>query len=180
MRYKYVMISGFAFSEEADLRKLENLAKRGWILDGITSLFFRLRKEEPQNLKYSLDYQSDYDEEYFHLFQEAGWTHRGTIGEHVHIFSAPEGTTPLYLDAVEQSEQYLPLIRTGALGGAVSLAFLLFFGALMRIINPSGWISHLLLVSLILSWIAFVFCFFPCVGYLVRRLRAVRSARQKV
>jgi hypothetical protein len=84
VKNKYVLISGFAFSEKADMRKLAKLAKQGWILQAISSAFYKLKKGEPQNLDYTLDYQSDYDEEYFTIFQEAGWTHRTTLGE-MHI-----------------------------------------------------------------------------------------------
>lgn len=180
MRYKYVMISGFAFSDKADMRKLERLAQRGWILDGVTSLFYRLRKEEPQNLQYTLDYQSEYDEEYFRIFQEANWTHRATFAEEVHIFSAPDGTVPIYLDAVEESEQYLPMIKSGAIGGAISALFLIALLVTVRFTNATGWVGYTLLCLLVLAWIAFVFCFFPCAGYLLRRLRALQRERQKV
>src|SRR5690625_4194842 len=108
MRYKYVMISGFAFGEKGDMKKLKKLAKEGWILDELTPLFYKLKSGEPQNIDYSLDYQSDYDEEYFRIFHEAGWTHRATLADEIHIFSAPEGTNPIYMNAIEQSDPYVP------------------------------------------------------------------------
>ncbi len=40
MKNKYVMIGGFAFSEESDMEKLRNYAKKGWILEGIVGGFF--------------------------------------------------------------------------------------------------------------------------------------------
>ena len=135
MKKKYVPISGFAFGEKADFAKLERLARQGWILDGINMFFYRLKKEEPQTIVYSLDYRSDCDDEYFAIFQAAVWTHRATLAD-THIFSAPEGTTPLYLDAAEQSEQYLPIIRETAKGSAVSFLFLILLGILRHIGSP--------------------------------------------
>lgn len=179
MKHKYVIISGFAFGEETDMKKLKGLAQRGWILDGLTSFFYRLKKGEPQNIEYSLDYQSDYDEEYFRIFQEAGWTHRATLADEMHIFSAPEGTIPIYLDTAEQSEQYLPMIRSGARGSVVSFLTLLFLGILKRLSGASGWISLVLMILMLLAWIVFVFNFFPCMGYLFRRIRAVWQGKQK-
>lgn len=35
MKSKYVMISGFAFTEEGDMEKLKNYARQGWILEDI-------------------------------------------------------------------------------------------------------------------------------------------------
>ena len=41
MKSKYVMINGFAFSEESDMEKLRNYAREGWILEDIVvGLFF--------------------------------------------------------------------------------------------------------------------------------------------
>ncbi|HKM43162.1 MAG TPA: DUF2812 domain-containing protein [Limnochordia bacterium] len=173
MKHKYVIISGLAFGEKADMKKLKGLAQRGWILDGLTLFFYRLRKGEPQNIEYSLDYQSEYDEEYFTIFQEAGWTHRATLAAEMHIFSAPEGTVPIYLDTAEQSEQYLPMIKAGAMGSIVSLLILLSLGIFKRLSGASGWMSLVLIIPMLLAWIIFVFNFFPCMGYLFRRIRAV-------
>lgn len=40
MKSKYVMIGGFAFSEESDMEKLRNYAKKGWILERVVGGFF--------------------------------------------------------------------------------------------------------------------------------------------
>jgi hypothetical protein len=176
VKKKYVPISGFAFGEKADFAKLERLARQGWILDGISMFFYRLKKEEPQTIVYSLDYRSDCDDEYFAIFQAAGWTHRATLAD-THIFSAPEGTTPLYLDAAEQSEQYLPIIRETAKGSAVSFLFLILLGILRHIGSPLTWTSPVFMVLFVLAWVVFVFNFMPCLGYLFRRLRSVRTGR---
>lgn len=57
MKNKYVMIGGFAFSEESDMEKLRNYAKKGWILERVVGgFFYKLRKDEPQDIIYSLDY----------------------------------------------------------------------------------------------------------------------------
>lgn len=177
MKHKYVMISGFAFGEKADMKKLKRLASQGWILEGLTPFFYKLRKGEPANIDYSLDYRSDYDEEYFKIFQEAGWIHRATHAGEMHIFSAPEGTTPLYLDPDEQSEQYLPMIKGTAKGSASSFAISCLLATLWHFIGPTGWISDILMALWILVWIVFVFNFLPCMGFLFRRIRMARQAR---
>jgi hypothetical protein len=176
VKKKYVLVSGLAFGEKADMRKLKKLAQQGWILDGITSFFYRFRKGQPQTLDYSVDYRSDYDDEYFTIFQEAGWTHRATLGE-IHIFSAPEGTTPLYLDTAEQSEQYLPMIRETAKGSAISFLVLVILAIALRVGGVPGWLSHVLFVFLVFAWVVFVFNFMPCIGFLVRRLRMARAGQ---
>lgn len=176
MKKKYVLISGFAFGEKADMIKLKRLAQQGWILDGITPFFYRLKKGKPQNIDYSLDYRSDFDEEYFAIFEYAGWVHRATIAD-MHIFSAPEGTIPLYLDFAEQSEQYLPIIRQTAKGSALSFLVLILLGIHHRFGSLIPWVSHLLMALLIVAWVVFVFNFMPCIGYALRRKRMARAGQ---
>ena len=177
MKHKYVMISGFAFGEKADMRRLERLAKQGWLLEDLTPFFYKLKKGEPQSIEYSLDYQSDYDEEYFKIFQEAGWVHRVTYGSEVHIFAASEGTIPLYLDAAEQSEQYLPMIKGTAKGSISSFGILCLLAALRHFLGTTGWIAHVFMALWILAWVVFVFNFLPCIGFLFRRIRMARQSR---
>ncbi|WP_341455854.1 hypothetical protein [Clostridium peptidivorans] len=45
MKNKYVMISGFATSEESDMEKLKKYASQGWILEDIIGgFFYKLKK----------------------------------------------------------------------------------------------------------------------------------------
>ena len=74
MNKKYVMVGGLAFSEEKDMDKLKKYAKEGWMLEGIAfGLFYKFKKDEPKDIDYNLDYQSEADEEYFSIFLDAGW-----------------------------------------------------------------------------------------------------------
>lgn len=76
-KYKYISNMGLAFDEERTLKKLNSLAKEGWILDKLTLWRgYRLRRGEPQELVYSMDYKK-LDErsqkEYFEMFEMSGW-----------------------------------------------------------------------------------------------------------
>ena len=69
MKNKYVAIRGLAFSENSEMEKLSKYAREGWLLEDIVcGFFYKLRKGKPQNIVYSLDYQSNADEEYFSIF----------------------------------------------------------------------------------------------------------------
>lgn len=99
MKSKYVMIGGFALSEENDMEKFKNYASQGQILEDIIGgLFYKLKKDKPQDIVYSLDYQLEANEEYFSLFKEAGWELVLSIGNQMHIFSSQAGTKPIYSD----------------------------------------------------------------------------------
>lgn len=106
MRKKYVMIGGFAFSEESDMKKLKNYASKGWILEGIVGgFFYKFKRGEPQNIIYTLDYQSNADEEYFNIFKEAGWKVVVSLGQ-MHIFSSQTGAKPIYSDSESEIDKY--------------------------------------------------------------------------
>lgn len=84
---KYVASGGLAFTEKMDMKKLSAYASKGWILNGFALLGFSLKKGEPQNIVYSLDYQKDADKEYFAIFEEAGWKHVCSAENEFHVFS---------------------------------------------------------------------------------------------
>ena len=103
---KYVWSGGTAFSESKDMEKLAKYAKKGWILNGFAPFGYQLRKGEPQNIQYSLDYRTDADDDYFAYFETAGWSHVCSEGNDIHVFKAPEGTDPIYTDQVTIIEKY--------------------------------------------------------------------------
>ena len=103
---KYINSGGLAFSENEDMEKLGEYAKEGWILENITSFGYKLRKRKPENIKYSLDYQKEVDDDYFSYFEASGWSHVCSGANQIHIFSAPEGTSPIHSDKVTVVEKY--------------------------------------------------------------------------
>src|SRR5699024_5540889 len=130
-------------------------AKKGWILDGVSTFFYRLKKDKPENLIYTIDYQPNYDEDYCKIFQDAGWTNITTLGKHIHIFSAMEGTKPIYSDLQEQAEQYNPIIKEMTRGSA--LFFVLTLLSIFLASKLSGWQSIFFMVLYCLTIFPFVF-----------------------
>ncbi|MDI3411344.1 hypothetical protein QKW52_18370 [Bacillus sonorensis] len=41
---KYIMSDGLAFSEEKDMKKLSDMASKGWVLDSFAFMGYRLKK----------------------------------------------------------------------------------------------------------------------------------------
>ncbi|WP_371018447.1 DUF2812 domain-containing protein [Pseudalkalibacillus sp. JSM 102089] len=103
---KYVISSGLAFFEEKEMERLGKFARRGWFIEKFAFSGFVFRKGEPEDVIYSLDYQSVADAEYFSYFEEAGWKHVCTGAGVMHIFSAAPGTTPIYSDQATIKEKY--------------------------------------------------------------------------
>ncbi|WIG46833.1 DUF2812 domain-containing protein [Bacillus halotolerans] len=105
---KYMMSDGLAFSEEKDMKKLSDMASKGWVLDSFAVMGYKLRKAEPRKLIYSIDYHDVGEEslaEYTEMFEAAGWE-RVCSSQGMHIFSAEPGTSPIYSDQSTLREKY--------------------------------------------------------------------------
>lgn len=161
------MINGFAFSEESDMEKLKEYARQGWILEDIVGgFFYKLRKDKSQDIIYSLDYQTEANEEYFTIFKEAGWNRIVSVENYMHIFSAQAGTKPIYSDCESEIDKYTSirnLTRKGTLYSlilAIALMGLLFVSIVA--IKP---IFLIIVGLLIIDIFVFVFNFMPYLAY---------------
>ena len=167
MKSKYVMIGGFAFSEENDMEKLENYASQGWILEDIVGgFFYKLRKDQPQSIVYNLDYQTDTNEEYLTIFKEAGWKPVVSIENYMHIFSAQAGTKPIYSDCESEIEKYTSIRNRTKKGTLYSLliaiALILLLVISVIVFRP---IFLIIFGLLIIDIFLFVFNFMPYLAY---------------
>lgn len=167
MKSKYVMISGFAFSEEGDMEKLKNYASQGWILEDIVGgFFYKLRKDKPKNIVYNLDYQTDANEEYFNIFKVAGWNIVVSVEKYIHIFSAQAGTKPIYSDRESEIDKYTSIRNRARNGTLYSLVLSIILMVVLIIssiaIRP---IFLIILGLLIIDIFVFIFNFMPYLAY---------------
>lgn len=91
------------------MKKLSRYAAKGWLLDSFAFMGYSLRRGEPQQLTYCIDYNAvspDELESYLGLFEASGWTRVCTSQNTIHIFSAPPGTKPIYTDSDTRKEKY--------------------------------------------------------------------------
>lgn len=104
---KYVPSGGLLLSEDKDIKKLSKLAKEGWILESFEKLSFKLRKCEPQDIEYCIDYNNEKDdlEEYLLMFENSHWKHICSY-EGYHFFKAPKGAIPIYTDKETLTTKY--------------------------------------------------------------------------
>ncbi|WP_028775948.1 DUF2812 domain-containing protein [Shimazuella kribbensis] len=173
---KYIYNGGLAFSEEKDMQRLSKYAKEGWILESSAFMGFvyKLRKGNPTDLVYNLDYRMDADDEYFSYFQEAGWKLVCSFGNQIYIFAAPVGTKPIYSDSsslVEKYEQEKSKMGTYALPFLIAtlvffLAPMLGFGTLLPL-----WLDKTLFIFGMISLIPLIFTGLPFIGYVLRLKR---------
>ncbi|SHE93959.1 Protein of unknown function [Seinonella peptonophila] len=170
---KYMINRGLAFSEEQDMRQLNEYAKQGWLLEGFAGggFFFKLKKGTPQEVQYNLDYQVNVDEEYFAFFQEAGWKHICSTG-HIHIFQAPINTKPIYSDQSTLIDKYEHVASFTGKYAFFSLLLTLLFGVLLKLsfmFQIPSVISYICIVLMLLSVVLLVFTGLPYLAYLRKR-----------
>ncbi|KOC49942.1 DUF2812 domain-containing protein [Clostridium botulinum] len=167
MKYKYIMIRGLASDEEQDMLKLSEYAAKGWILESIScGFFYKLRKDVPQDLIFTLDYQSNITEDYYLMLKQGGWKYVTTIGDEIHIFSAPSGTLPIYSDSETELAKYTKIKIETKKGSIYSLVI----GVLMMLsLIPAVLISKTLFIAievlLIIDTIIFIYNLSPYLSY---------------
>ncbi|WP_346878937.1 MULTISPECIES: DUF2812 domain-containing protein [unclassified Clostridium] len=167
MKSKYVMINGFAFSEESDMEKLKEYARQGWILEDIVGgFFYKLRKDKSQDIIYNLDYQTEANEEYFTIFKEAGWNCIVSIENYMHIFSAQAGTKPIYSDCESEIDKYTSIRNQTRKGTLYSLILAIALMGLLVVSLVAIKPIFLIIVGLlIIDIFVFVFNFMPYLAY---------------
>ncbi len=165
---KYVMSKGTAFAEHEEMKILSEYASKGWILYKFAFLGYKLKKANPEKLQYALDYRNNADEEYFSYFEEAGWHHVCSSANMIHIFSAPEGTKPIYTDNNTESEKYINQYKSMKKVAIPSLLCSILFIILMLLAEynhiPNIYViifAILLLPTAILAVITTL----PCIAY---------------
>lgn len=104
---KYVMSGGLAFSEQQDMDKLRKLSQKGWHVKKFSFLGYTLEQGQQEDYIYSIDYRTlnNDEEEYFELFNSAGWSHIDSQAN-IHLFKAAPHTNPLYTDRETTVEKY--------------------------------------------------------------------------
>lgn len=181
MKSKYVMINGLAFSEENDMERLKNYASQGWILEDIIGgLFYKLKKDKVQDIVYSLDYQTDANEEYLTIFKEAGWELVVSVGKQMHIFSAKAGTKPIYSDCESEIDKYTKMRNRTGKGTiyslVVAIALMCLLVVSVNFLRP----AFLIIIGvLIIDMCVFVFNFMPYLAYNFRIKQMRKNGKRK-
>ncbi|MCL1950705.1 MAG: DUF2812 domain-containing protein [Turicibacter sp.] len=115
---KKLPLGDWIHNDEKELEKFADWAREGWILQatGMPYHPYKLVKGEPQNLVYAVDYFTDKREnyaEYLRLFEAGGWklvvrteAPWELFNKSLCIFSAIDGTPPIYTDKTTKAEIY--------------------------------------------------------------------------
>jgi len=168
---KYMGSGGLAFTEQGDMRRLSKYARRGWLLESFAPFGYKLRKSEPQNIVYSVDFHMNVDEEYYSIFESAGWTYVCSAGNGFHIFRAEAGTAPIYSDKgtlIDKYEREKKVMGKAAL--PVLIALIIFIVA--RVLSLNGWLPEIVgIFSLCLGIGSLFILIFPGMPYIAYRFK---------
>lgn len=168
---KYIMSKGLSIAEYEEMQMLSEYASKGWKLEKFAFMGYKLKKSEPEKLQYSLDYRSNPDEEYFSYFNEAGWNKVCSIGNMMHIFSAPEGTKKIYTDNDTEIEKHISIyqsLKKMAIPSSICLIVLLILMAFVKNNDLLDTYRTALLVIFIPISVVSVFTTIPCLNHYSR------------
>lgn len=103
---KRMICGGLAWTEDRDMKRLNELSKEGWMLSGFSYLSYELKKEEPKEYIYCMDSQKvENKEEYIQLFKDGGWEYILNYGD-MYFYRALPGTKAIYSDKTSLAEKY--------------------------------------------------------------------------
>ncbi|SFC87876.1 DUF2812 domain-containing protein [Clostridium uliginosum] len=181
---KYVMNKGLSVAEHEEMQMLSEYASRGWKLDKCVFLGYKLKKAKPENLQYDLDYRKNPDKDYFLYFEEAGWNKVCSVGNTIHIFSAPEGTKLIYTDNDTEIEKYISIYESTkkvAIPSSVC-SILLMFLILLAKYNYLPDICRIRFAVILMPTLAItIFTTIPCINYYskINELQKVSNSNKK-
>ena len=171
MKNKYMINGGIAFTEKKDLKKLEQHAVNGWLLEKFAfgGLCYKLVKGPSQKLTYSLDLQADPEAEYLDIFEAAGWHHVTTYHKEIHIFSAVEGTNPIYSENELSENKYETITKSLGKGATLTFIAVVIFSLSMLVSRQYfDLLERPFFVLSLLSIIMFIFCFMPYMMFIIK------------
>lgn len=135
-KHKYLLNYGLAFDEEKLIKKLNALATEGWILKEMGAFRYKLAKESPQELQYTMDYKnidSESEAEYIEMMELSGWKCMCSYSGY-YFFASKPGTTSIYTDKESYLEKYnetKSIFKKGAIFGLVTIMLLLIINILV-------------------------------------------------
>lgn len=130
---KHVWKFWWGWQNEVIAHWLEEQAKQGWIFDhtSFVGIKFYFRQEEPKELRYVIEYQTELTEEYESLLKEDGWQIQLLYADW-YVFSQPltEHTPEFYSDystRIAILQKQFSFLSTVFLFFIISSLFLLFY-----------------------------------------------------
>ena len=172
------------YDRDGMTRRLEAMARRGWMLERANRLFWTYRKEEPASLRFAAAYApelSDFDpeppegrEDFRRFCAHAGWQYVCSLGPIQFFSHSQPDPLPLDTDPVLETEViHQTACRRYLRWEAVNLA-LLFLLVFRRF--PAAWISLLASLPYLLLFLLLIAGLLTRAGRILRYLRWHRKA----
>lgn len=104
---KKINMTSLAISEEKDLNRLSDQAKKGWLLQDIKIpyLSYELIESEGIDQDYLVDFNEDVTEQYLSTYKKKGWNYVCSNGA-LHYFYAHINNVPFYTNIENKIKLY--------------------------------------------------------------------------
>ena len=162
MQKKKITKLFFAWQDEKEQTWLEQMAAHGWILDEIGFIRYTFRKEEPQHMRYRLDYQELKQndlQEYLVLFADAGWEYKGRLTNWFYFASKGTDTREIYTDTHSKIEKYKRILRTLFITSLPSIYYVVFYSRLFEQSNSCSYCGILEVLRFVIFFLWLVMMF---------------------
>ncbi len=105
---KTMNLTALATSEEKDLKRLSDLAIKGWHLEEIKVPFlsYQMGYDLASISDYMIDFNDQVNQEYFDTYKKKGWTYVCS-NNHLHYFKGTKNTPRFYTDEIAKANVYL-------------------------------------------------------------------------
>ncbi|MBQ3512842.1 MAG: DUF2812 domain-containing protein [Lachnospiraceae bacterium] len=100
---KYRGSRGFAMAPQKDMKMLEKMSRKGWHLEGMSGIMYRMEKGECHEYIYDYNMEDEIDKGMLSLYESSGWKLIYSQSG-FQIFRAEKGTTPLFTDTESKIE----------------------------------------------------------------------------
>lgn len=175
MNRKYIFNSARLFFQNKGVDKLKKYAQEGWVFEKFCCKGFviQLKKTEPQDIQYQLDFQLNPEETYFSARADQGWQLVDTT-DYIQVFQAPEESMPFNAD-------YEPFIKElkqegNWLGKYVFiLGIFLVLSFVFRKLAAWQWLQLILLGVILLLSVTFTIVLIP---YVLNKCRVYYLMKQ--
>ena len=155
---KYRCSMGFAIAPLKDMKMLEKMSRKGWHLEGMSGILYRLEKGECHEYIYDYNMEEMIDKGMLSLYESSGWELVYSQAG-FQIFRAEKGTTPLFTDSESKVEV---LEKQRKMFAIPALVFtLLFFISAYVMVTQGGTVSLILTACL---YCCSIFTLFPFLG----------------
>ena len=190
-RYKYLLAQFTFYDRTGICALLEKQAEKGWLLDKVTNYAWRLRRIEPQKIRYAVTYfpkasaydpgPSEQQRELYEFCAHSGWILAGTTAQMQVFYNLAEDPVPIETDPMLELENIHRSAKKNYLPAYFMLLFLALFQIALQVSQLLSFpLTYLSQETTVFNWLCqgvlLLMCSMELIGYYSWYCKARRSA----